>query len=63
MKPLLENIARTIQDNWMVLLLVAALAAIWLLLGQQSTALESVEEFDSKVQAGRPMVVELFSNT
>jgi hypothetical protein len=63
MKHMLDSIVRTIQREWMTLLFIAAIAAVWLLLRTQSSGAASVEEFDRKIRAGRPVVVEFFANT
>ncbi len=63
MRTPVENFLRFVQREWVTLVLIAAVAAIWLLLRTRSTGAESLEEFDRKIQAGQPVVVELFSNT
>jgi len=62
MKPMLEHIARFIQAQWMALLLFAAIAAVWLFLRTESSGAASLEEFKRNTRAGRPVVVEFFSN-
>ena len=62
MTSVLEFVARFVRDNWFTLLIVVGLAAAWLLLHDRSTTLASVEDFDQRVQAGQPVVVNLFSN-
>lgn len=63
MRTPVENFLRFVQREWVTLVLIAAVATIWLLLRTRSTGAESLEEFDRKIQAGQPVVVELFSNT
>lgn len=63
MRTPVENFLRFVQREWVTLVLIAAVAAIWVLLRTRSTGAESLEEFDRKIQAGQPVVVELFSNT
>jgi hypothetical protein len=60
---MLQTITRLIQREWMTLLFMAAIAAVWLLLRTQSSGAVSVEEFDRTIRAGQPVVVEFFSNT
>jgi hypothetical protein len=59
----LQTLARYVEENWFFLLLVMGVAAAWLFLRQQGSALSSLEDFDRKIQSGQPVVVELFSNT
>lgn len=63
MRTMLENAAGFVQREWITLVLIAAVAAAWLLLRTRSTGAESLEEFDRKIGAGQPVVVEMFSNT
>jgi hypothetical protein len=63
MSTILENAAGFVRREWITLVFIAAVAAIWLLLRTRSTGAASLEEFDRKIQAGQPVVVELFSNT
>lgn len=52
-----------LRDNWVTLLVVGAVIAAWLLLRTRSSGLTSTVEFDQRVSAGRPVVVEIYSNT
>ena len=52
-----------LQDNWMTLVILGAFAIMWLLLHSSSTTLGSPEDFDQRVRAGKPVIVEVFSNT
>lgn len=52
-----------LRDNWLLLVFVGGLAALWLLLRTPGTELSSTAEFDQRVSAGRPVVVEFYSNT
>ncbi len=63
MRTMFESVARFVQREWITLIFVAAVAAIWLVLRTRSTGAASLEEFDRKIEAGQPVVVELFSNT
>ncbi|MGD1995296.1 MAG: hypothetical protein PVH62_00835 [Anaerolineae bacterium] len=56
-------IAQFLRENWLILILIGGLAAAWLILRTQGTALSSIEEFDQRVRSGRPIVVEIYSNT
>jgi hypothetical protein len=60
---MLQTITRLIQREWMTLLFVAAIAAVWLLLRTQSSGAVSIEEFERTIRSGQPVVVEFFSNT
>ena len=63
MRTMLAYLMRFIQTEWMTLLLVAAIAAAYLLLRTTGTGAGSVEEFEDRVGAGRPVVAEFFSNS
>jgi hypothetical protein len=63
MTSLLQIVVRFVRHNWFTLVLFVGLLAAWLLLHDSSTTLASVNDFDQRVQAARPTVVHLFSNT
>lgn len=52
-----------LRSNWLAVGVVSALIVGWFLLRTPATDLASVEEFDGRIRAGRPVVVEFFSNT
>jgi len=57
------TVGRFLRDNWQVLLIVGGMAAAWLLLRTPDSGISSAEEFDQRVSAGRPVLVEFYSNT
>jgi len=59
----METIVKFLRENWLAPLIVVGLAAAWLLLRTPGTRLASTEEFDQRIGAGRPLIVEFFSNT
>jgi len=44
-------------------LVIVAVIGVWFLLRNRATKLESSAAFDARIGAGRPIVVEFFSNT
>jgi len=62
MRVIADTLTRIVEENWFFLLLLAGIAAAWLLLRQQGTPLSSLQAFEDQVQSGQPVVVELFSN-
>lgn len=54
---------RIIRAHRGTLILLAVLAAIWLLLHTTGADLASAEEFEQRIRMGQPVVVEVFSNT
>jgi len=59
----MQTLIRYVEQNWFFLLLIVAVVAAWLFLGQRGTPLSSLDDFDRKIQSGQPVVVEFFSNT
>jgi len=51
-----------VRQNWALLLVLGLLIGAWLLLRTPADNL-SLETFQAEVRSGRPVVVELFSNT
>ncbi len=58
-RTMLYDLAR---QNWALLLVLGLLIGAWLLLRTPADNL-SLETFQAEVRSGRPVVVELFSNT
>jgi len=52
-----------VRDHLGTIIFVAGLAVIWLVLHTTGTALASPEDFQQRIQSGKPVVVEVFSNT
>lgn len=63
MKTILESATALVRDYWLTLALVGGLVVAWFLLRTSGSGLASVEEFDRRISSGRPVVVELYSNT
>jgi len=55
--------SRFLAENWLALLVVAALAAGYMSLRSSPTTIASVEEFAASLEQGQPTVVEFYSNT
>ena len=58
-----ETIVHFVRTNWLTLLILAVVAAAYLLLQTRATDLASIEDFDISVRAGQPVIVSMFSNT
>jgi hypothetical protein len=56
-------VVKFLRDNWLVIVVVGGLAAAWLLLRTPGADLASTADFDQRVRAGQPVVVEFYSNT
>jgi|YNPBryBLVA2012_1023415.scaffolds.fasta_scaffold01283_15 hypothetical protein len=52
-----------LRENWLLFVVIGGLAVLWTLLHTPADRVESLAAFDEQVSAGRPVVVELFSNT
>jgi hypothetical protein len=59
---MLDSLVRLLQREWVTLLFIAAVAAVWLLLRTRSSGASSIDDFDRRVTSGEPVVVEFFSN-
>jgi hypothetical protein len=62
-KSISQTVQGIIRAHLGTLIFVVGLVAIWLLLHTTGTALASAEEFERRIQAGQPVVVEVFTNT
>lgn len=54
---------RILRDNWLVLLVVAALVVAFLALRTSASPVGSVAEVDAILTGGQPTLVEFYSNT
>jgi hypothetical protein len=52
-----------VRENLFFLLVLAVIAAAFLLFRTKGTKLESVSEFDALIGTGVPVVVQFYSNT
>jgi len=62
-KPIAQTLRDTVHAHRGTLILLAVLAVVWLVLRTGGAALASAEEFDARIRAGQPIVVEVFANT
>lgn len=60
---MMEGLARTLRQNWLVLLIVGALATAFVVLRTPASAVASVAEVDAILTGGQPTLVEFYSNT
>ena len=58
----IQPIVRFLRENWVSLLIIVGLPLAWFALRSTGTPLASAAEFQSQVQAGKPTVVDFFSN-
>jgi uncharacterized protein HemY len=59
-----ENILKRFwRENWLVILVIAAMMVGYLLLRTPGDQLVSTAEFDAQVSNGTPTLVEFYSNT
>jgi hypothetical protein len=56
-------VARNLRQNWLVLLVVAAVAVAFLALRTPASAVGSVTEVDAILSDGQPTLLEFYSNT
>ena len=63
MTSIAQTFPRIIRAHRGTLILIAILAALWLLLHTTGANLGSAEEFEQRIRMGQPVVVEVFSNT
>jgi hypothetical protein len=55
--------ARVLRENWLLLLIVGAVAIAFLALRTPASAVGSVAEVDAILIGGQPTLVEFYSNT
>ena len=58
-----NQLAKILRENWLLLLVVAAILLAFLFLRTPGSAVASVEEVDAILQNGQPTLVEFYSNT
>jgi hypothetical protein len=56
-------LARFLRENWLIVLIVGAVAVAFLALRTPGSAVGSVAEVDAVLQNGQPTLVEFYSNT
>lgn len=54
---------RLLRDNWLLILVVTAMAAGYIFLRTPGDDLDSTAEFDALTTDGTPTLVEFYSNT
>ncbi len=54
---------KVVRGNWLLLLLVGAMAVAFLVLRTPASPVASVAEVDAILQSGQPALVEFYSNT
>ena len=52
-----------LAENWLTLLVLGALGAAFLLFRTSPSDLASLEQVDQLIGAGRPVVIEVYTNT
>lgn len=63
MNSIASTIVGLLRDNWLLLLIIGALAVALLVLRTPASDVESLVEVDALLSSGQPTVVEVFSNT
>ncbi len=63
MASLARRLARILRENWLLLLIVGALAVAFLALRTPASAVGSVAEVDAILTSGQPTLVEFYTNT
>ena len=58
-----QKLGQFARGNWLLLLIVALMAAGFLLLRTPGSAVASMSEVDAILEDGQPTLVEFFSNT
>jgi len=54
---------KLLRENWLILLVVGAIAVAFFTLRTSGSDVESVAEVDALLASGRPTLVEFYSNT
>jgi hypothetical protein len=57
------RIARLLRENWLLLLIVGAVAVAFLVLRTPASSVKSVAEVDAILNDGQPTLIEFYSNT
>ena len=63
MSGLAQRLVRLLRENWLLLLIVGAVAIAFLALRTPSSDVASLEEVDAILTDGQPTLVEFYSNT
>jgi len=58
-----DQLRRQWRENWLLLLLVAAIVGGFLVLRTPASAVSSMDEVEALLADGQPTLVEFFSNT
>ena len=58
-----EQIVTFVRENALFIVVLLGIVGAFVFLRTKSTDIESVDEFDSLLTSGQPVVVEFFSNT
>lgn len=58
-----HRLVQVVRDNWLLLLVLGALAVAFLVLRTPASAVETVAEVDAVLNGGQPALVEFYSNT
>jgi len=61
--PMNTAVPAFVRENLLFLVVLAAIAAAFLLFRTKGAKLESVSEFDALIGTGQPVVVQFYSNT
>jgi hypothetical protein len=57
------RITGLLRDNWLLLLIVGAIAVAFLVLRTPGSSVRSVAEVDAVLANGQPTLIEFYSNT
>jgi hypothetical protein len=57
------RLLRFFRENWLVLLIMGAVAVAFLVLRTPGSAVGSVAEVDAVLNSGQPTLIEFYSNT
>jgi hypothetical protein len=63
MRAFAKQVTLILRDNWLFLLVVAAIVAAFLALRTPASAVESIAEVEAMLQRGQPTFLEFYSNT
>jgi hypothetical protein len=59
----MERVKKVVRENWLILLVVGAIAVAFFSLRTTGSDVESVAEVDALLASGLPTLVEFYSNT
>ena len=63
MSGLAQRLVRLLRENWLLLLIVGAVAIAFLALRTPASDVASLAEVDAILEGGQPTLVEFYSNT